>query len=81
LNNGEFYLLEYNVVYSLLKVNRRFIGAVLATCFYADFLLALFFDPQKEATSPFETSVDFHGVIFQKIDLFMTTAVRTSDPT
>jgi hypothetical protein len=62
-----------------LKVNRHFVGAVLSTCFHAGFLLALLFGPQMEATSSSETLVDFHGVMFQKIERFMTTAARTSD--
>jgi hypothetical protein len=39
---------------------------------------------KMEATCFSETSVDFqglHGVIFQKIELFITTAVRTSNHT
>jgi hypothetical protein len=52
------------------------IRAVLAT----RFVLIL----EIEATCSCETSIAFnmlHGVIFQEIGLFTTTAVRTSNPT
>jgi hypothetical protein len=48
------------------------------------FLLASFISTLKiEATCSSETSVTFnelHSVISQKMELFITTAVRTSDP-
>jgi hypothetical protein len=72
---------------SLLSVNPRFGGTyrLLATCFHVGFLLSLFFRlwrwrryvPQKH----WLTLNGLHGVISQKMVLFITTAVRTSNPT
>jgi hypothetical protein len=48
------------------------------------FLAQLIFSTLKmEAICSSETSVDngIHGVISQKMELFITTAVRTSNPT
>jgi hypothetical protein len=44
---------------SQLKVNRRFGGPLLATCFHAGFLLGLFSTLKMEAICSSETSVDF----------------------
>lgn len=49
----------------------------------AELFLGLFFDPQMEATSSSETSVDFHGTTWLKISEDKTlhnTAMRTSHP-
>jgi hypothetical protein len=73
--------------YSPLKVNRHFgetcLQSLLATCFTLASGLAYSSTLKMEATYSSETSIDFqdvHGVISQKIDLFLTTAVRTSNP-
>jgi hypothetical protein len=58
--------------------------ALLATCFHAGFLLGLFFDPEDGDDVPLKPRLIFnglHGVISQKIVFFITTAVRTSNPT
>jgi hypothetical protein len=72
---------------SPLKVNRRFGGRcrLLATCFHASYLLYLFFDPE-DGSDIFLRNVGWifiglHDVISQKTELFITTAVRTSNPT
>jgi hypothetical protein len=57
---------------------------LLATYFQVGFLLGSFFDPEDEGTCSSETSVDFqrlHSIIYQKIELFLTTDVRTSTHT
>jgi hypothetical protein len=58
---------------------------VLATYFHAGFLLSLFFRPWKwrRYVPPKRrlTLKGLHGVISQKLVLFITTAVRTSNPT
>jgi hypothetical protein len=60
-------------------------SAVLATCFHAGFLLVFFFEPE-DGGDIFLRNVDeltfngLHGVISQKIELFIPTAVRTSNP-
>jgi hypothetical protein len=57
--------------------------ALLATCFHAGFLLGLFFDPEDGGDMFLQNVLTFnglHGVIFQKIELFINTAVRTSNP-
>jgi hypothetical protein len=51
LKNEEFCLLGYSVVYSVerqvtFRTNMTPQSALLATCFDAGFLLALFFDPE-----------------------------------
>jgi hypothetical protein len=73
---------------SPLSINRRFGGTsppAGATCFRAGFLLNLFFGtwrrrryvpPKRQLTLN-----GLHGLISQKIVLFITTAVRTSNPT
>jgi hypothetical protein len=82
---------------SLLKANWRFGGtrrlhlqgrrsrALLATYFHAGFLLGLFFDPEDGwQYVPLKRWLTFNrlqGVITQKIVLFITTTVRTSNPT
>jgi hypothetical protein len=50
---------------------------LLATCLMLVFCLAYSSTLKMEATYSSETSVDF--VLFQKIELFITTAARTSD--
>jgi hypothetical protein len=48
------------------------------------YLLGLFLDPEDGVTCSPEISVDFQRTIrchMQKIELFITTVVRTSDPT
>jgi hypothetical protein len=58
--------------------------SVLA-CFYAGFLLSLFFRPwrwRRHVPRKRQLTLNrLHGVITQKIILFIPTAVRTSDPT
>jgi hypothetical protein len=55
---------------------------LLSTCFHPGFLLGLFFDPE-DGGDMFLPNVGcfngLHGVISQKIVLFITTAVRTSN--
>jgi hypothetical protein len=51
---------------------------------HAGFLLVSFFNPKDEAKISSEMSMIFNGlqdVITQKIELFISTGVRTSDPT
>jgi hypothetical protein len=51
---------------------------------HAGFLLALFFHPEDGGDFPPKRRLIFnrlHGVISQKIELFITTAVRTFDLT
>jgi hypothetical protein len=60
-------------------------GPLFAICFHAGFLLGLFVDPE-DGVDMFPpkrrlTLNRLHGVISQKTVLFITTAVRTSDPT
>jgi hypothetical protein len=50
----------------------------------AGFFLGLFFDPEVGHMFLRNVSLTFNGlqdVTFQKLELFMTTAVRTSNPT
>jgi hypothetical protein len=50
----------------------------------AGFLLGLFFDPEDRGDVPPKRLLTFkglHSVISQKIELFITTAVGTSNPT
>jgi hypothetical protein len=57
---------------------------LLATRFHAGFLLGLFFDPEDggDVTPKRRLTLNgLHDVIPQKIVLFITTAVRTSNPT
>jgi hypothetical protein len=69
---------------SPLKVNRHFGGTsrlqrLLATCFTLASCLTYFSTLKMEATCSSETSVDFqdvHGVISQKIELFLTAALE-----
>jgi hypothetical protein len=60
-------------------------GALLVTYFHAGFLLGLFFDPEDECYHvPLKyqlTSSGLHGVVSQKIEPFITTAVRASNLT
>jgi hypothetical protein len=59
-------------------------AALLATCFLAAFLLGLFFDPEDGGyVTPKRRLAlnNLYGVISQKLVLFMTTALRTSNPT
>jgi hypothetical protein len=84
-NIEEFYLLRYNAVQ--LKVNQRleehFASRLLATYFHSCFLLGLFFNPEDGCdVSPRHrlTYSGLHGVIYQKTELFVTTAVRISYP-
>jgi hypothetical protein len=54
-----------------------------ATCSHAGFFLGLFFDPEDGGDAPPRRRSTFntlHGVISQKIVLFITTAARTSYP-
>jgi hypothetical protein len=59
--------------------------AVLATCFHAGFLSGLFFHPEDGGDIfPTKRRLTFNGpqsFISQKIELFIATAVRTSDRT
>jgi hypothetical protein len=58
--------------------------SVLATCFYAGFLLNYFFDPEDEGDVPPKrrlTLNGLHDVISQKLIPFITAAVKTSNPT
>jgi hypothetical protein len=57
----------------MLKVKRP-----LLTCFMLGFLPDLFFDPEDRGRLTFN---GLHSVTSQKTGLFLTTAVRTSDPT
>jgi hypothetical protein len=78
---------------SPLKVNRRFGGtyrlhlqgrALLATCFHAGFLLGIFFDPEDGDDVHPKRRLTFNGLygfISQKVVFFITTAVRTLNPT
>jgi hypothetical protein len=57
--------------------------AFLATCFRVGFLLGIFFDPE-DRVDMFLRNVGMafkgvHGFIFQKVVLFITTAVRISN--
>jgi hypothetical protein len=59
-------------------------GLKSSACYllHAGFLLGLFFDLKIEVTCSSETSVDFLHITRHYIqELFITTAVRTSDPT
>jgi hypothetical protein len=64
---------------------RLHLQAVLDTCFHAGSLFALFFDPDDaDDMFPPERRLTFnglHGVISQKIEAFITTALRISNPT
>jgi hypothetical protein len=57
--------------------------AMLVTCFHAGFLLHLYFDLENGwhvlPKRPWIFN-ELHGVISQKIELFITTAMRTSNP-
>jgi hypothetical protein len=76
-----------------MRVNRRFGGtyrlllqgeSLFITCFHAGFLLSLFFDPEDGGDVLPKRRSTFngrHGVLSQKMVLFITTAVRTSNPT
>jgi hypothetical protein len=58
-------------------------GGIVCTYFHAGFLLSLFFDPEDGGDVPLKLRLNFtglHGVISQAIVLFITTAVRTSNP-
>jgi hypothetical protein len=59
--------------------------ALLGTCFHDEFLLGLFFDPEDGGDmfpqNVYLTFNGLHGIVSQKRELFITTAVRTSDPT
>jgi hypothetical protein len=71
---------------SPLSVNRRLgrTSPLLATCVHAGFLLSLFFRPwrwRQYVPPKLLTLNGLHGVISQKMVLFITTAVKTSDPT
>jgi hypothetical protein len=53
-------------------------------CFHADILPGLFFDPEDGGNVPLKHWLTFnriHGVIYQKTVLFITTTVKTSNPT
>jgi hypothetical protein len=66
---------------SPLKVNRL---ALLATCFMLVSLLACSSTLKMEVTCSRKHPLAFrklHGIISEKTDLFITTAMRTSDPT
>jgi hypothetical protein len=56
-----------------------------ATCFHAGFLLGLFYDPEDGGDDVLSkrrfTFKRLHGIISQKIELFIITAVRTSNLT
>jgi hypothetical protein len=66
---------------SPLKIYRHFGGtALLSTCFHVGFLLGLFFDPEDGPPKSRLTLNGPHCVISNKIVLFITTAVRTSNP-
>jgi hypothetical protein len=78
---------------SPLSVSEKHIASIFrveeikspSTCFHAGFLLNLFCRPWRwRLYVPPKRLLTFnglHGVIFQKTVLFMTTAVRTSNPT
>jgi hypothetical protein len=66
---------------SLLKVKS---SALLAAYFLVGFLLGLVFDPEDGGDVPPKRRLIFnglHGIISQKTVLFITTDVRTSNPT
>jgi hypothetical protein len=75
----------YNAVYSVeSQPTFRRNTSLLATCFTLVSCLDYSATLNMEATCSSETSVDFHGlhgVISQKMELFITTAMKTSDPT
>jgi hypothetical protein len=59
-------------------------AALLATYFHAGFLLGIFFDPEDGGDVPPKRRLTFnglHGVISQKIVLFIATAAKASKPT
>jgi hypothetical protein len=51
------------------------------TCFHVGFLLGVFFDPEDVLPKRRMIFNGLHGLIYQKIVLFITTVVRTSNPT
>jgi hypothetical protein len=56
--------------------------AQLDTCFQAGFFLGLFFDPENGGDMFFLLTFNgLHGAISQKIELFITAAVGTSNST
>jgi hypothetical protein len=61
-----------------------FRACLLATCFHAGFLLGLFFDSEDGGDMFLRNigylSTGLHGVISLKLELFISTAVRTSGP-
>jgi hypothetical protein len=66
------------------KVFNNQAGAESATCFHAGFFLSLFFCPEDGSDVPPKRQLTLNGlhdVISQKMVLFRTTAVRTSNPT
>jgi hypothetical protein len=68
--------------YNPLEFNLRF--ALLAIRFMLVSCLAYSYTLKMGATSSFKISMIFnglHGVIFKETELFVTSAVRTSDPT
>jgi hypothetical protein len=54
---------------------------LLATCFHAGFVLSLFFDREDVPPKCRLTLIGLHGVISHKIELFITTTVKISNPT
>jgi hypothetical protein len=76
----EYYLLGYNVVESQPTFRRNISPP---TCFHSGFLFGKFFDPEDGGDVPPKRRLIFnglYGVISQKIVLFITTDVRTSNP-
>jgi hypothetical protein len=59
--------------------------ALLAVCFDDGVLLGLFFNPEDGGDmipqNVYLTFNGLHGIVSQKTGLFITTAVRTSNPT
>jgi hypothetical protein len=75
------YLMGYNAVQSVESQPSR---ALLAACFRLVSFLAYCSTLKMETRCSSETSVVFsrlHGVISQYTELFIKTAVRTSNPT
>jgi hypothetical protein len=66
------------------RIRRARYQQILATCFHAGILLSLFFGPEYGGDVPPKRGLTLdglYGVVSQKTELFITTAVRHSNPT